>query len=175
MLDKEGDLSLSTINSKMAQMDNRLSGFQSKVEEIYDLNADKIRFMDATPSSMPVDGWITSDFGFRRSPYSGVYRMHYGLDIASPTGTIVRAPADGKVLFADARAGYGREVILDHGFGVNTVFAHASALFVEEGEKVQRGEPIAAVGSSGASTGPHLHYEVHIDGIPTDPLAYVMK
>lgn len=170
-----GELSFSNIRGKIGELDNRINGLQTRTEELTELNQDKIRFLDATPNLMPVDGWITSDFGFRRSPYSGVYRMHYGLDIASPIGTIIRAPADGRVVLARFSPSYGRELIIDHGFGVNTLYGHASQLLVEEGEIVKRGDPIAAVGSSGASTGPHLHYEVHIDGIPTDPLRYVLK
>ncbi|MDO8518685.1 MAG: M23 family metallopeptidase [Deltaproteobacteria bacterium] len=172
---KGGELSFADIRGKIGEIDNRIDGLEKRTEMMTELNADKIRFLDATPNLMPVNGWITSDFGFRRSPYSGSYRMHYGLDIASPSGTIIRAPADGKVVLAKYAPGYGREVILDHGFGVNTLFGHASQLLVSEGEVVKRGDPIAAVGSTGSSTGPHLHYEVHVDGIPTDPFRYVLK
>ena len=124
---------------------------------------------------MPVNGWVTSDFGGRRSPYSGVYKMHYGIDIASPMGTPVQAPADGKVVFAESKGGYGRMVVIDHGYGVQTLYGHASKIFVDNGQKIKRGDEIALVGSTGASTGPHLHYEIHVDGIPADPLNFIME
>lgn len=164
-----------TLRGKMNRLDYRILGLTGQIDEIYELNEDKIRFLESTPNLMPVEGWITSSFGFRRSPYSGTYRMHYGIDIASPYGSSVKAPADGKVLLADYKGGYGRKVILDHGFGVSTVYAHASRLFVKEGDLVKRGDAIATVGSTGASTGPHLHYEVHVDGIPSDPLKFTLK
>ena len=174
LLDEEENLTFSSIREHLNVLGGRIEGLNTQVNTVYDLNEDKLRFYHATPSTLPVDGWITSDFGFRRSPYSGVYRMHYGLDIAAPTGTSVKAPADGRVLFADFKAGYGRKAIVDHGYGVATVYAHASELFVKKGDVIKKGQPIAAVGSSGASTGPHLHYEVHVDGIPTDPFNYVI-
>lgn len=174
ILDEEEALSFSSIREHLNVLGGRIEGLNSQVSTVTELNEDKLRFYHATPNTLPVDGWITSDFGFRRSPYSGVYRMHYGLDIAAPTGTTVKAPADGKVLFAEFKAGYGRKAIVDHGYGVATIYAHASELFVKKGDVIRKGQPIAAVGSSGASTGPHLHYEVHVDGIPTDPFNYVI-
>lgn len=176
MNDHEGEeLFLPKVRGKMSQFESQIADLHSKVEQIADLNKDKIRFLSALPSSMPVAGWITSGFGVRRSPTSGAYRMHYGLDIASPIGTSILAPADGVVMMAEAKSGYGKKVVVDHGYGISTVFAHASKLFVNEGDVVKKGQKIAAVGSTGSSTGPHLHYEVHVDGIPADPLNYVMK
>lgn len=163
------------IRGKINHLDSRLTGLTTKIEELYELNEDKIRFLEATPNSIPADGWITSSFGFRRSPYSGIYRMHYGIDIAAPYGSAIKAPADGKVILAGYKGGYGRKVILDHGYGVVTVYAHNARVFVKDGDRVKRGDIIATVGSTGSATGPHLHYEVHVDGIPTDPLKYVMK
>jgi len=85
------------------------------------------------------------------------------------------APADGKVVYADFRGGYGRMLMIDHGYGLSTVYGHTSKLFVKVGDLVKKGEMVAAVGSTGSSTGPHLHYEVHVDGIPTDPLNFVVQ
>lgn len=170
-----GQVTLRAMHGKVNEMGERLENLNAKIEEVYTLNQDKIRFVNAVPSLMPVEGWITSDFGGRRSPYGRGYRMHYGLDIASPTGSPVRAPADGRVLISEAHAGYGRMIIVDHGYGVTTLYGHASQLFVKEGDLIKRGDVIAAVGSTGSSTGPHLHYEVHVDGIPTDPLNYVTE
>lgn len=101
--------------------------------------------------------------------------MHNGVDIAAPIGTPIIAPSDGVVIYAGPKGGYGRAVIIDHGYGIQTLYGHTSQLFVSEGDHVSRGEKIAAVGSTGASTGPHLHYEVHVDGIPTNPMNYILK
>lgn len=168
-------INLTTLRSKINRLGDRVSGMNAKIKEVYELNADKIRFMNSSPSLIPVNGWVTSDFGGRRSPYSGIYKMHYGVDIASPTGTSVRAPSDGKVLFAETKGGYGRMVVIDHGYGITTLFGHASKLLVKQGQKVKRGDEIALVGSTGYSTGPHVHYEVHVDGIPTNPLNFVIE
>ena len=175
LMENGEDLNISKIRATMNDAAERIAGLNKKIEEVYELNSDKIRFVAANPSIMPVAGWITSDFGVRRSPYSGAFKMHYGLDIASPIGTPIVAPADGKVVYADFRGGYGRMLMIDHGYGLSTVYGHTSKLFVQAGEKVTKGEVIAAVGSTGSSTGPHLHYEVHVDGIPTDPLNFVVK
>lgn len=174
-LEKGGDVNVSALRGMLNNMETKMSGFHAKVEEIYKFNEDKLRFLNATPNTLPVDGWITSEFGERVSPTSGGYRMHYGLDIAAPTGTAVRAPADGRVLVAESKGGYGQEVLIDHGYGVMTLYGHASKLFVKEGQEVKKGQQIALVGSTGSSTGPHCHYEVHVDGIPTDPMQYVLK
>lgn len=171
---EKGDgLTARGVRTQMTGMDKRIQALKAKVEDIFELNRDKLRYLSSMPNTMPVNGWITSDFGIRHSPTSRMLKMHYGLDIGSPTGTSIFAPADGTVLMADYSGGYGREVILDHGYGVTTVYAHSSEIFVKEGQKVKKGDVIAAVGSTGSSTGPHLHYEVHVDGIPTNPLAYI--
>jgi len=175
LLENGDHLDLASIRQKMTHLNRRIDHVDSSIDEIFDLNQDKIRLLSAIPDRMPVNGWVTSDFGFRRSPYSGRHKMHNGIDIASPIGVEIRAPADGYAILARFEGGYGRKIILDHGYGITTVYGHASKIFVKEGVQVKKGEVIAAVGSSGASTGPHLHYEVHVDGIPTDPLYYLKK
>lgn len=125
------------------------------------------------PSLKPCDGIITSGFGWRRfSRRSRRGRMHKGLDIAAPTGTPIVASADAKVSFVGFKGGYGRTVILDHGGGVNTLYAHNSSVGVQEGDLVIQGQEISKVGTSGRSTGPHLHYEVRINGQPVNPSKY---
>lgn len=124
----------------------------------------------ATPDLKPCDGIITSGFGWRRySRRSRRGRMHKGLDIAAPSGTPIVAPAPGKVVFTGRKGGYGRTVILDHGGSLSTLYGHNSKVFVNKGELVVRGQEISSVGSSGRSTGPHLHYEVRVQGIPVNP------
>jgi murein DD-endopeptidase MepM/ murein hydrolase activator NlpD len=129
----------------------------------------------ATPSIMPSNGWLTSAFSqMRNHPILHIERPHEGIDVSAPAGTPIEAPAAGVVISAGWEAGYGNCVVLDHGFGVVTKYAHASRLLVRAGQHVKRGERIALVGSTGLATGPHLHYEVHVNGKPVDPLRYVL-
>lgn len=123
--------------------------------------------------SYPCDGELTSGFGYRMHPILGYSRFHSGLDFGADYGTPIRAAASGKVLFAGWYGGYGQTVILDHGNNVTTLYGHTSEIYVQEGQTVQRGTPIAAVGSTGLSTGPHLHFEVRIAGNPVDPQEYL--
>lgn len=169
------NLTVAALKGRLGDVEKRILGLDSNLKEIFELHKDKIRFLNASPDDLPLDGWVTSGFGYRRSPYSGVYRMHYGIDIAAPMGVPIRAPSDGKVLHAAYEPGYGNMVVLDHGYGVATVYGHASSLFVKDGGWVKKGDEIARVGSTGSSTGPHLHYEIHVDGIPTNPLVFVGK
>jgi murein DD-endopeptidase MepM/ murein hydrolase activator NlpD len=118
---------------------------------------------------------VTSDFGYRRSPFTLASDFHKGIDIAAAWGTPVAAPADGVVKFAGYKGGYGKMVVIDHGFGVVTKYGHTSEIFVREGDKIKRGSKIALVGNTGHSTGPHLHYEIQSDGLPVDPMQYILK
>lgn len=128
----------------------------------------------ATPSIWPVDGFVTSNFGYRISPFTGARRFHKGIDIAAPRGTAVVAPADGRVTFADTDGAYGLSLEIDHGSGITTRYAHLHKFHAKVGDVVTRGTLIGEVGSTGRSTGPHLHYEVLINGVPTNPKTYVV-
>lgn len=129
----------------------------------------------ATPSIMPTSGWLTSAFSQMRShPILHIDRPHEGIDVVAPAGTPIEAPAGGVVTTAGWVAGFGNVVTVDHGFGLVTKYAHASRLLVRPGQRVRRGERLALVGNSGLATGPHLHYEVHVNGKPVDPLRYVL-
>jgi murein DD-endopeptidase MepM/ murein hydrolase activator NlpD len=119
--------------------------------------------------SWPVTGTITSPFGWRSNPFGGSPEFHQGLDIAAPTGTTVTAAAGGTVIMAQWYGGYGNYILIDHGGGYSTGYGHLSAIYVSTGQSVQRGQAIGAVGSTGQSTGPHLHFEVRIAGKPVDP------
>ncbi len=125
------------------------------------------------PSLWPVRGQITAGFGQRMDPFSGEGAFHAGLDIAAPFGSRVEVTADGIVAQAGREAGYGNEVLIDHGFGVTTRYCHLSKIFVVVGEKVQRGQVIGAVGMTGRTTGPHLHYEVLVHETPVNPTRYL--
>jgi murein DD-endopeptidase MepM/ murein hydrolase activator NlpD len=119
--------------------------------------------------SWPVTGTITSPFGWRSNPFGGAPEFHQGLDIAAPSGTTVTAAAGGTVIMAQWYGGYGNYILIDHGGGYSTGYGHLSAIYVSSGQSVQRGQAIGAVGSTGQSTGPHLHFEVRIAGKPVDP------
>ncbi|HEY9644260.1 MAG TPA: peptidoglycan DD-metalloendopeptidase family protein [Coleofasciculaceae cyanobacterium] len=123
--------------------------------------------------SYPSDGEITSGFGYRMHPILGYTRFHSGIDFGVDYGSPIHAADSGVVIFAGWYGGYGQAVIIDHGKNITTLYGHASALYVREGDSVQRGQVIAAVGSSGLSTGPHLHFEVRVSGEPVEPLSYL--
>ncbi len=129
--------------------------------------------MADAPSIWPVEGTVTSSFGEREDPFNGEGAFHAGLDISAPNGTVVRATGDGLVTLAAMENGYGREVTIDHGHGVRTVYGHLSGMIVLAGQHVTRGQIIGYVGQTGRSTGPHLHYEVRIDNVPVNPHKYL--
>lgn len=126
---------------------------------------------DHEPSLMPCSGEITSGFGKRR--WGRRIKMHEGIDIATPVGTEVKAPAKGVVTFVGRKSGYGKTVILSHGGHIETLFAHNSKILVKEGETVEKGQVISHSGNTGRSTGPHLHYEVHLNGNPVNPSNFI--
>ncbi|MBW4650400.1 MAG: peptidoglycan DD-metalloendopeptidase family protein [Kastovskya adunca ATA6-11-RM4] len=123
--------------------------------------------------SYPSDGTITSSFGWRNHPVLGYGRFHAGLDFGASYGSTIRAADRGTVIFSGWYGGYGYAVVIDHGDAIATLYGHASKLHVSEGQTVEKGEAIAAVGSTGLSTGPHLHFEVRQNGEPVDPLSYL--
>jgi murein DD-endopeptidase MepM/ murein hydrolase activator NlpD len=125
------------------------------------------------PSMWPIEGRVASSFGEREDPINGEGAFHSGLDIDAPWGTPVRAAADGSVSDASMGAGYGREVVLNHGHEVETVYGHLSSVAVVPGQHVDRGQVIGYVGQSGRATGPHLHYEVRVHNVPVNPHKYL--
>lgn len=138
-------------------------------------NADAVLSGPASPSLWPVTGRLTSSFGERLDPFNGEGAFHAGLDIATTYGTPIHAPADGVVAKAGPASGYGREVILDHGAGITTIYGHLSAFAIVAGQLVKQGQVIGYVGSAGRSTGPHLHYEVRVNNIPVNPHKYLRQ
>ncbi|HEY0838700.1 MAG TPA: M23 family metallopeptidase [Vulgatibacter sp.] len=136
---------------------------------------DQKSLLASTPSIWPARGWVTSDFGTRLDPYTAHSVMHKGLDIANRDGSPVFAPADGVIVFAGTEGGYGKLLVVDHGYGVKTRFGHLSEVTAKVGQKVKRGEQIAAMGNTGRSTGPHLHYEVRVNGIPENPRKFILE
>jgi murein DD-endopeptidase MepM/ murein hydrolase activator NlpD len=130
-------------------------------------------YRSAFPRIWPVDGVLSSGFGYRRSPFSRRWKFHTGIDLAGDRGTPIFAVAPGVVTFAGYHYGYGRMVEIDHGHDIHTRYAHNTAHYVMEGQTVEVGQLVAALGSSGRTTGPHLHFEVLVDGEQVDPLEYL--
>ena len=139
----------------------------------YDRNFARLWHTNTMPSIWPVDGQLRGGFGERTDPFSGEGAYHTGVDISAPVGTSVRATADGIVSFAERSGGYGRLVIIDHGSGVQTYYAHLSRIHVMAGQEIRRGESVGQVGNSGRSTGSHLHYEVRSGDAPLNPYRFM--
>jgi murein DD-endopeptidase MepM/ murein hydrolase activator NlpD len=135
-------------------------------------SGDWTQYADA-PSLWPLEGRVTSSFGERQDPINGEGAFHSGIDIAAPYGTPVRAASDGDVMMAGFGTGYGREITINHGHDVTTVYGHLSAMTVVAGDHVTCGQVIGYVGQSGRSTGPHLHYEVRVHMVPVNPHKYL--
>jgi peptidoglycan hydrolase FlgJ len=123
--------------------------------------------------SIPVRGRLTSDYGFRTDPFTGISKFHEGIDIAAPAGTAINAASSGTVVFAGALGGYGNTVVLEHANGGRTLYAHASQILVRPGDAVEAGQTIGRVGSTGHSTGPHLHFETLVSGQNIDPKSLI--
>lgn len=147
---------------------------EQEAQFILERVSEKRALLASTPTRIPTLGYITSDYGIRPSPFDGQHKMHEGIDIANRFGADVIAAADGVVTFAGVKPGYGKIVVIDHGNGIETRYAHNSRVNVQAADKVRRGQRIAAVGNTGHSTGPHCHYEVHAQGLAVDPCPYIL-
>jgi murein DD-endopeptidase MepM/ murein hydrolase activator NlpD len=152
-----------------------LKEIEVNVHKLDQFLLDKESFLRSTPTLLPAAGHLTSSYGPRMSPYAGRIKMHEGIDVGAPSGTAIVAPADGIITFSGPKSGFGNFVQIDHGYGVETIYGHASTLTVKKGQKVARGDRIATVGNTGYSTGPHVHYEVRVNGTPVDPLYYTLN
>lgn len=146
-------------------------------ESFVDLNDHLVKksvMLASTPSIWPAKGWVTSRFGSRISPFTGAPQHHAGMDIANSTGTPVIASADGIVVKVAKEANLGRVVVVSHGYGIKTTYGHLAETAVAVGQRVKRGAKIGAIGSTGRSTGPHLHYAVSLNGINVNPEKYIL-
>lgn len=129
----------------------------------------------STPSIWPVRGWVTSGFGRRLSPFTGEPAMHRGVDISVPENTPIVAPANGTVTFSGWDGGLGNTIKINHGYGYETIYGHLNKILVRKGQWVKRGHTIGLVGNTGFSTGPHLHYQVQVNLVATNPLRYILN
>jgi murein DD-endopeptidase MepM/ murein hydrolase activator NlpD len=132
----------------------------------------KRNLLASTPSIRPAKGWISSRFGYRESPFTGRREFHRGIDIAAQAGTPITAPADGIITFAGDKGLMGNMVTIEHGFGMVTRYGHTQKILIKKGDRVKRGQEIALVGNTGRSTGPHVHYEIHLNGVAVNPMNY---
>lgn len=173
MGEKKQDEALKEMHQELTQLKGAASRQEASLQMLIEYFEDKRSLYASTPSVWPVRGWVTSHFGNRTSPFSGILKFHDGMDIAAQTGTPVMAPADGVVVKAGFGTGYGNMVEISHGYGIKTLFAHNSRLNVKAGQRVRRGDVVAYVGDSGSSTGPHLHYEVKVNGLSVNPVKYL--
>lgn len=169
-------------NSLIREMHEKTEQIQSATEKQSDSFGSLLNYLEgqinllaSTPAIRPAAGWKTSGFGYRKSPFTGLREFHKGIDIASRKGTPIIAPADGVVSFAGFKGLLGKTLILDHGHGMMTRYGHANDILVETGDIVKRGDKIATIGSTGRSTGPHLHYEVLLNGLRVNPEKYILN
>jgi len=155
------------------RMNGKANDQAESLELLLDQLDDKRVKLASMPSVWPARGWLTSRFGPRVSPFTGRRQLHAGIDIASRLGSPIVAPAHGRVSYVGRKGPMGNTLILDHGFGVKTIYGHTSEIHVKPGQTVERGQEIALMGSTGRSTGPHLHYVVEVNGKPRNPLDYI--
>ena len=156
------------------EMSTRLSELTQKSRELTGVFDRQRSLLATTPSIWPVRGYLSAGFGNRPDPFTGLRDFHPGLDISAPQGTKILAPADGTVIFAGVKGGYGNAVTVDHGRGIVTHYGHLDAFNVRVGQSVRRGSILGFVGSTGRSTAPHLHYEVWLNGSNQNPLTYIL-
>lgn len=166
-------LAMNEFSVKVDGLKETADQVEQRLQRVYELKQDKISYWASVPSIWPVQGFVTSGFGHRHAPLRGGTRFHEGIDIASPVGTPIKAPADGVVTFAGYKSGLGKVIVVDHGYGISTMYGHNAQINVTEGDRIKRGMIIASIGMTGRTTGPHLHYQVMVDGVPIDPMKYI--
>lgn len=163
------------MSQDLRRLDGEATAEGASLRELEGILQDKRVLLTHTPSIWPVRGWFTSGFGYRISPFTGLRQRHEGIDISNRVGTPIIAPAEGVVTNIGREWGFGKILVISHGFGFTTRYAHLDRINVKIGQKIKRGHEIAQMGSTGRSTGPHLHYEVRVNGVPVNPLKYILN
>jgi peptidase M23-like protein len=171
---KEGKPLIEKVQQDITWLQRHSTEEERILEELIEAAKDKSARWAATPSIWPVRGWVTSGFGARISPFTNQLAMHDGLDIGTAPNTPVQCPANGHVVSAGFDAKMGNVVLIDHGYGIETEYGHLAKLLVRQGQRVKRGDIVALVGSTGLSTGPHLHYMVKVKGQAVNPHNYIL-
>ena len=166
-----------TVSNRIDKISSTVRLQNSSLNAVLDEALDKQEFLACKPSINPISPadpyWLTSTYGYRNDPFTGKRMAHHGIDLAGPVGLDIHCTGAGTVVRARMdRYGYGKEVVVDHGFGYRTIYAHLHDIFVEKGQKLKRGEVVGTMGSTGRSTGPHLHYEIRKDGRAVNPFYF---
>lgn len=179
---EEADLSHPDSSNLMTSIQLDLGDLQAKAiaqeksfQELTEAVQSRQSLWASTPSIWPTTGWLTSGYGNRVSPFTGRVSKHNGIDIASRQDTPVIAPAAGVVSYTGFDSGLGKLIKINHGYGIMTYYGHLAKAAVKVGQKVKRGDVIAYVGSTGLSTGPHLHYEIYVNDVPVNPMRYILN
>jgi len=163
------------IHSDLDQLKTEAMVQEKSFTELHEYLFKQTSLFASTPAIWPARGWVTSIFAYRISPFTGPRQMHEGLDIANAVGTPVVAPAAGIVSRVDRENGLGKMIVINHGYGIVTKYGHLSESYVHVGQRVKRGDKIAAIGNTGRSTGPHIHYEVVVNGVHVNPEKYILN
>jgi murein DD-endopeptidase MepM/ murein hydrolase activator NlpD len=163
------------VNRDLTALGQEITTREKSLRDLKTYLDERAAALSSLPTILPVKGLITAGFGGRTSPFTGKREYHEGLDIAAPYGTPIVATADGVVTFAGPLVAYGNVVFIDHGRGFATFYGHNSSNKVREGQRVRRGDVIAYIGTTGRTTGPHVHYEVHVNGVISNPLKYAVE
>jgi murein DD-endopeptidase MepM/ murein hydrolase activator NlpD len=168
------NLSLDEFNALLAQLAQQVDQRSDQLGVLEALLVSDSANKKFLPTLKPIeDAWFSSNFGWRLDPFTGQQSFHEGIDFPADVGTAIDAAASGKVIFADVHPAYGKIIEIDHGNGLVSRYAHCSVLLVKEGDFVMRGQLIAKVGTTGRSTGPHLHFEVRLNGVPQNPARFL--
>lgn len=164
---------IASMHSEIDKLNEQAGKQKGSFSELLNFLREQKSILAATPSIWPVGGWVTSEFGYRSSPFGGERELHKGIDVATRVGAKVLAPADGIVAEVGYHSDMGNEVHIDHGHGITTYYGHLSKCAVTQGAAVKRGDVIGYVGNTGRSTGPHLHYTIALHGVPVNPRKYL--
>lgn len=165
---------LAVLNKDLSRLEKMVRYQEESFNSLKAHLADKKDVIERTPYRWPVRGFLSSTYGPRSDPFTGTQRIHEAIDIVAPKGTPIKAPADGIVTYSGPDPSLGNMLVLDHGYGVITRYGHNNANLVREGQRVKRGDTIATVGTTGRSTGPHLHYELRVNDVAINPLKIII-
>jgi murein DD-endopeptidase MepM/ murein hydrolase activator NlpD len=175
---KDADLSkldvLALLDKDLRRLDQAAQFQEESFNNLRGFLADQKDLIERTPYRWPVRGFLTSTFGERMDPFTGEGRIHEGIDIAAPKGSPVKSPADGIVTFSGWDPTFGNMLVVDHGYGVITRYGHNDTILVREGQRIKRGDSISTVGTTGRSTGPHLHYEIRVNDVAINPMSMIV-
>jgi len=174
-LEKAHQKLIRLMHKSLDNLDTEISIQANEKEELYKFLENQKTMLASTPSIWPTRGWVSSRFGYRISPFTNQKEFHKGIDISTRMNTPIIAPADGVISSTGKDHGMGKMLTINHSYGVKTRYGHLAKILVKKGQYVKRGQKIALVGNTGRTTGPHLHYEVYLNGLPVNPFRYIIN